>query len=86
MHASSTSGLSAGVSAIVDIARRVGLRGTTCARWRADTIRFRLPEVAGRIKKMVRRIRLCLTSAVPLQDVFARTLVNLHSAAWAPPE
>ena len=65
---------------IVDIARRVGLRGTTCARWRADTIRFRLPELAGRIKKTVRRIRLCLASAVPLQDVFARTLVNLHSA------
>ena len=57
-----------------------------CVRWRAGTIRFQLPELAGGIKKTVRRIRLCLASAVPLQDVFARTPVNLHSAVWAPPE
>lgn len=80
------SGPSAGASAIVDIARRVGLRGTTRVRWRAGTMRFRLPEPAGRIKKTVRRIRLCLASALPLQDVFARTLVNLHSADGAPSE
>ncbi|MDE0343062.1 MAG: transposase, partial [Deltaproteobacteria bacterium] len=71
--------------AIVDIVRRVGLKGTACARWRVDTIRSRLFKLAGRVTKTVRRIRLSLASAFPLQDVFARTLVNLRAAAQAPP-
>ena len=58
------------------IGRRVGLRGT---------LRSRLFKLAGRLNRTVRRIRLCLTSTFPLQDVFARTLVNLRAAAQAPP-
>ncbi len=76
---------SAFAGAIVDIVRRVGLKGTACARWRVDTIRSRLFKLAGRVTKTVRRIRLSLASAFPLQDVFARTLVNLRAAAQAPP-
>ena len=67
------------------IVRRVGLRGTACARWRVDTLRSRLFKLAGRLNRTVRRIRLCLASTFPLQDVFARTLVNLRAAAQAPP-
>ena len=76
---------SAFAGAIVDIVRRVGLHDTRCARWRVDTIRSRLLKVAGRITKTVRRIRLSLTSVFPFQDVFARTLFNLRTAAQAPP-
>jgi len=67
------------------IVRRVGLRGTACARWRVDTLRSRLFKLAGRVNRTVRRIRLCLASTFPLQDVFARTLVNLRAAAQTPP-
>ena len=70
---------------IVDTVRRVGLKDTRCARWRVDTIRSRLFKLAGRVTKTVRRLRLCLASTFPLQDVFARTLVNLRAAAQAPP-
>lgn len=70
---------------IVDIVRRVGLHGTNGARWRVDTIRSRLLKLAGRVKKTVRRIRLSLASAFPLQDVFSRILFNLRTAAQAPP-
>ena len=65
--------------------RRVGLRDTACARWRVDTLRSRLFKLAGRVTRTVRRIRRCLASTFPLQDVFARTLVNLRAAAQAPP-
>ena len=61
---------------IVDTVRRVGLKDTRCARWRVDTIRSRLFKLAGRVTKTVRRLRLCLASTFPLQDVFARTLVQ----------
>ena len=70
---------------IVDTVRRVGLKDTRCARWRVDTIRSRLFKLAGRVTKTVRRLRLCLASTFPLQDVFARTLFNLRAAAQAPP-
>ena len=76
---------SAFVGAIVDIVRRVGLKGTACARWRVGTLRSRLFKLAGRVNRTVRRIRLCLASTFPLQEVFARTLVNLRAAARAPP-
>ncbi len=76
---------SAFAGAIVDIVRRVGLKDTRCARWRVDTIRSRLLKLAGRITKTVRRLRISLASAFPLQDVFVRTLVNLRVAAQAPP-
>ena len=76
---------SAFAGAVVDIVRRIGLKGTACARWRVDTIRSRLFKLAGRVSKTVRRIRLSLASSFPLQDVFARTLVNLRGVAQAPP-
>ncbi len=76
---------SAFAGAIVDILRRVGLHGTECARWRVDTIRSRLFKLAGRVTKTVRRLRLSFASIFPLQEVFARTLVNLRAAAQAPP-
>ncbi len=76
---------SAFAGALVDIVRRVGLKGTACARWRVDTIRSRLLKLAGRVTKTVRRFRLSLASTFPLQDVFARTVVNLRAAAQAPP-
>ena len=76
---------SAFAGVLVDIVRRVGLKGTRCARWRVDTIRSRLLKLAGRVEKTVRRFRLCLASTFPLQDVFVRTLVNLRAAAQAPP-
>ena len=76
---------SAFAGALVNIVCRVGLHSTACVHWRIDTIRSRLLKLASRVTKTVRRPHLSLASAFPLQDVFARTLVNLRAVAQAPP-
>jgi hypothetical protein len=58
--------------------RRVGLQGTTLAKAQVGTIRTRLLKVSGVVKISVRRVRVALASAFPLQEVFERTLFNLQ--------
>jgi hypothetical protein len=59
--------------------RRMGLRGTSLARAQMSTIRVRLLKLSGLVKLSVRRIRVALSSAFPLQDVFAQALRNLQT-------
>jgi hypothetical protein len=59
--------------------RRVGLRGTSLATAQMGTIRVRLLKLSGLVRISVRRIRVALSSAFPLQDVFAQALRNLEA-------
>jgi hypothetical protein len=58
--------------------RRIGLAGTSLATAQVSTIRVRLLKLSGVVRVSVRRIRIALSSAFPLQDVFARALRNLQ--------
>ena len=58
--------------------RRVGLRGTLLAKAQVSTIRTRLLKVSGLVKLSVRRVRIALSSAFPLQGIFERALLNLR--------
>jgi len=58
--------------------RRIGLAGTAFAKAQVDTIRLRLLKLSGVVKISVRRIRVALSSAFPLQDVYAQVLRNLE--------
>ncbi|MGH7336275.1 MAG: IS1380 family transposase [Myxococcota bacterium] len=59
--------------------RRIGLAGTSLATAQVSTIRVRLLKLSGLVQISVRRIRIALASAFPLQDVFAQVLRNLTS-------
>ena len=63
--------------------RRIGLQGTSLAKAQMSTIRVRLLKLSGLVKLSARRIRIALSSAFPLQDVFAQALCNLQ--AFPPP-
>jgi hypothetical protein len=63
--------------------RRMGLAGTALAKAQVDTIRLRLLKLSGIVKISVRRIRVALSSAFPLQAVFAQALRNLQT--YPPP-
>ncbi|MFQ5700145.1 MAG: IS1380 family transposase [Myxococcota bacterium] len=64
--------------------RRIGLAGTALAKAQVNTIRLRLLKLSGVVTISVRRIRVALSSAFPLQGVFAQALHNLQ-ASPAPP-
>jgi len=59
--------------------RRIGLAGTSLATAQVSTIRVRLLKLSGLVRISVRRIRVALSSAFPLQDVFAQALRNLEA-------
>ncbi len=58
--------------------RRVGLQGSSLAKAQVGTIRTRLLKISGLVKLSVRRVRVALASAFPLQGVFEQALVNLQ--------
>ena len=58
--------------------RRLALAGTELARAQCGTIRTRLLKIGALIQVSVRRVRVLLSSAFPLQDVFWRALRNLQ--------
>ena len=64
--------------------RRIGLAGTALAKAQVGTIRLRLLKLSGVVKISVRRIRVALSSAFPLQEVFARVLRNLQAFPTPP--
>jgi hypothetical protein len=59
--------------------RRIGLQGTSLAAAQVSTIRVRLLKLSGLVRISVRRIRIALSSAYPLQSVFAHALRNLQA-------
>jgi hypothetical protein len=63
--------LSAFAYLLLERTRALGLQGTALARASLGTIRLRLLKVAAQVKVSVRRVYLQLSSAFPLQRVFA---------------
>ena len=66
--------------ALVNHLRHTGLRDTELARAQVSTIRCRLLKLGARITVSVRRLVASLSSAFPLQPLFARVLANLQRA------
>ncbi len=64
--------------------RRIGLAGTALARAQVNTIRLRLLKLSGVVKISVRRLRVALSSAFPLQAVFAQALRNVQAYPTPP--
>jgi hypothetical protein len=63
---------------LVSELRRLGLAGTELAQAQCGTIRTRLLKIGALVKVSVRRVRVLLSSAFPLQSVFWRALHNLQ--------
>jgi hypothetical protein len=61
--------------------RRLGLAGTELARAQCGTIRLRLLKIGAQIRVSVRRVRLALSQAFPLQELFAEVLARLRAPA-----
>ena len=59
--------------------RRIGLAGTELARSQCGTIRARLLKIGAQIQVSVRRVRLALSQAFPLQALFAHVLANVRA-------
>lgn len=57
--------------------RRIGLKGTELERAQCDTIRVRLLKIGAQIRVSVRRVRIALSEAFALQQLFARVIANL---------
>lgn len=60
--------------------RRIGLAGTELARAQCGTIRLRLLKIGAQVTVSVRRIRLALSQAFPLQELFELVVANLRRA------
>lgn len=69
--------LSSAAYVLVETLRRTALAGTELEQAQADTIRLKLFKVAARVVTSVRRVVLHLSSAYPLQELFARVLDRL---------
>ncbi len=64
--------------------RRVGLRRTAWARVQVWNLRARLLKIATLVRVSIRRVKVSLPSAFPLQDVFAEALARLREPALNP--
>jgi hypothetical protein len=60
--------------------RRLGLKGTTMARARCDTIRLKLLKIGAQLKISVRRILISLASGYPYERIFVQVYQNLVRA------
>ena len=69
---------------LLDALRRLGLRGTSLARARCDTIRLKLLKIGAQIRISVRRIWILLASSYPEQDLFRTIYGQLQALRPAP--
>jgi len=67
---------------LINLLRRIGLKGTRFERAQAGTIRTRLLKIGGLVKVSVRRIYVSLSSAYPLRGILAQALEAI--ARWGP--
>ena len=67
--------------ALINRLRHLGLRETELQRAQVSTIRARLLKLGARITISVRRVVASLSSAFPLQALFAQVLANLQRAS-----
>lgn len=63
---------------LVNELRRIGLRSTAMAKAQVWTIRTRLLKIGGLFRQTTRRVRLSMSSAFVLQDVFVEALSRLR--------
>ncbi|MCP4964393.1 MAG: IS1380 family transposase [bacterium] len=66
---------------LVEGLRRLGLQGTELAKAQASTLRVRLFKIGALVKVSVRRVHIRLSSAFPLQQLFADVLWRLRAPA-----
>lgn len=59
--------------------RRLGLRGTELERAQCGTIRLRLLKIGAQVRISVRRVRLALSQAFPMQELLAQVLANVRA-------
>ena len=71
--------LSAFAYALMERFRAIGLKGTALAQATAGTIRLRLGKLAARVEVTVRRIRVRLAEASPVQVLFAQVWQRLRA-------
>jgi hypothetical protein len=64
--------------------RRVGLKGTSMARARCDTIRLKLLKLGAQIRVTVRKVWVSFSQAYPYQQLFHEVLANLRRATPTP--
>jgi hypothetical protein len=72
--------LSSAAYVLVETIRRLGLAGTELARAQVGTLRLKLLKIGAVMTRNTRRIRLFLSSAYPLQALFAQVCAKLSSA------
>ncbi len=70
--------LSAFAYVLVERLRAVALKGTELAQATAGTIRLKLFKLAARVEVSVRRIRVRMADASPLQTLFAQVWRRLR--------
>jgi hypothetical protein len=75
--------LSAAASVLMNHIRREGLAGTELEQAQVDTIRLKLLKVGGRVLCSVRRVILHLSTACPMQRLFALVASRLVALAEA---
>jgi len=63
---------------LMQILRRIGLKGTEFAKAQCHTIREKILKIGAQIKISVRRILISLAEGYPHQDLFNRILQNLR--------
>jgi len=63
---------------LVNELRAVALAGTVLARAQVWTIRLRLFKVGALFRQSVRRVKISLSSAYPLQEVWVAALANIQ--------
>jgi hypothetical protein len=67
---------------LVERLRALTLQGTELAQATVGTIRVKLLKVAAAVKVSVRRVYVQLSSAFPMQEVFALCLKRLKAISW----
>ena len=63
---------------LLESLRSLGLTGTELARAQAGTIRLKLLKVGAVVVRNSRRVRLWLSSAFPLQEVFCHSVACFY--------
>jgi hypothetical protein len=78
---------SAAAYLLVSGLRRLGLAGTPLARAQCGSLRQRLLKIGAWVRVTASRVRVALTEAFPLQDVFARACAALSRLpSWPGPQ
>jgi hypothetical protein len=63
---------------LMEALRRLGLKGTTMAKARCDTIRLKLLKLGAHIRITVRKVWIAFSEAYPYQQLFQLVLENLR--------